>query len=98
MRMGDGSPNTFNKDFFQIPIFISQELRSNLMIYQYPLEDALHPDNATVLDCSMKDDKEVTFDLEREVESRNYNSSKGEQMAINVDGNLKPGEEVTYPR
>jgi len=39
---------------------------------------------------------EVMFDLERDTSSSNYNFSKGEQLAINADGNKE--EDVMFPR
>lgn len=88
---------------FQIPVFISQSLAENLVLYQYPLEKGgLNTQNSNVIQCSIKQNPhEIMLELERNTESANYCMSRGEQIAINVDGKdaaSKKPEDVTFPR
>lgn len=87
---------------FQIPVFISQSLAERLVLYQYPLEQGgLNTDNSNVIQCNIKQNPhEVMLELERNTDSTNYSVSRGQQIAINVDGKdaaTKNPEDVMFP-
>lgn len=67
------------------------------MVYQAPLEDQLRDDTLRVHECKVRDDFELTIDEEINTQSINYNRSKGEQMAINTDGD-KNLEDMMFPK
>ncbi|BFZ03510.1 hypothetical protein BsWGS_06549 [Bradybaena similaris] len=74
----------------EIDVFLSKSLAQNLYLMQYPLRpvglDYGHFDN---LSARIKpQQKRVEMELALDTCSKNYSSSKGEQISVNVDGNL----------
>lgn len=83
-------------------MYISQSLAHNLVLYQYPLEQGgLNSSNSNVIQCNIKQNPhEVMLELERNINSANFCHSRGEQIAINVDGkdttNKNP-QDIIFP-
>ncbi|RUS89733.1 hypothetical protein EGW08_002551, partial [Elysia chlorotica] len=74
----------------EIDVYLSQSLSDNLYLMQYPLRPKhmgySHLDH---LSARVKPkQKRVEIELALDTRSKNYSSSKGEQIAVNVDGNL----------
>ncbi|XP_076650808.1 RNA polymerase III subunit E [Halictus rubicundus] len=80
----------------EIPVFLSKTLADKLFIFQYPIRPAKDGyDNATVLKSSIKpQNQEVLIEVEIDTHSVNYDQSKGEQIAINADGDAKSDQDV----
>ncbi|KZC05614.1 PREDICTED: DNA-directed RNA polymerase III subunit RPC5 [Dufourea novaeangliae] len=75
----------------EIPVFLSKTLAEKLFIFQYPVRPAKEGyDNATVLKSSIKpQNQEVLMEVAIDTHSVNYDQSKGEQIAINADGDAR---------
>ncbi|XP_397129.4 DNA-directed RNA polymerase III subunit RPC5 [Apis mellifera] len=75
----------------EIPVFLSKTLADKLFIFQYPVRPAKEGyDNATFLKTSIKpENQEVLIEVAIDTHSVNYDQSKGEQIAINADGDSK---------
>ena len=78
-------------------VFLSKQLANNLFLLQYPVRPSkMSYDEADVSNVKFKPRQQtLTFEVGIDVSSNNYNRSKGEQIAINVDGN-NPGADATY--
>lgn len=79
----------------EIPVFLSKTLADKLFIFQYPVRPAREGyDNATFLKTSIKpENQEVLIEVAIDTQSVNYDHSKGEQIAINADGDSKTDQE-----
>ncbi|XP_048508033.1 DNA-directed RNA polymerase III subunit RPC5 isoform X2 [Athalia rosae] len=69
---------------------------SDSVVSEYPIRSAREGyDNVTFLKTSIKpDNQEVRLEVSVDTENVNYDHSKGEQIAINVDGSLKHEKET----
>ncbi|XP_063381009.1 DNA-directed RNA polymerase III subunit RPC5 [Cydia fagiglandana] len=72
----------------EIPVFLSQALASNLYIYQYPVRPANREwKDVNVINAFIKPNNQlVRMEVGLDTYSDKYCSSKGEQIAINTDG------------
>lgn len=72
----------------EIPVFLSQALAQNLYIYQYPVRPANRDwkDVKVVNACVKPRNKMVRLEVGLDTYSDRYCSSKGEQIALNTDG------------
>ncbi|XP_024940952.1 DNA-directed RNA polymerase III subunit RPC5 isoform X2 [Cephus cinctus] len=79
----------------EIPVYLSKTLAEKLFIFQYPVRpDREGYDNAVILKSSIKpENQEVCLEVAVDTHSANYDHSKGEQIAINVDGSSRHGTE-----
>lgn len=79
--------------FFQIDVFLSKSLSDSLYLLQYPIRPAhLNYDKIEHLAARIKpDQKKVEFELSVNTSSSYYAKSKGEQIALNVDGSPSTG-------
>jgi DNA-directed RNA polymerase-3 subunit RPC5 len=92
--------------WFQIPVFVSQTLAKQLYIYQYPTRPAVsaYEENDIVKSCIKPQLQEVELELSIDTHSSNYDSGRGEQIAINADGisgsskSSKTGDGPVFPR
>jgi len=89
----------------EIPVFLSKGLSKNLHLFQYPVRPCTlpyDPNTTLVMDSRMKPKQQkVELTLGLNSSCANYDQSKGEQIAINVDGSgRKPNldDEMTYGR
>jgi len=89
----------------EIPVFLSQVLSKNLHLFQYPVRPCTlpyDPNTTLVMDSRMKPKQQkVELTLGLNSNCANYDQSKGEQIALNVDGSgRKPNldDEITYGR
>lgn len=95
---------TFKKVFvlFQIPVYVSQTLAKQLFIYQYPTRPAFSTsgENNIVKSCIKPQLQEVELEISIDTRSSNYDSGRGEQIAINADGVSSSGnvDEPVFPR
>lgn len=82
-------------DSFQIPVFLSKTLADKLFIFQYPVRPSGEGyDNTTFLKTSIKpENQEVLIEVAIDTHSVNYDQSKGEQIAINADGDTNIDQE-----
>lgn len=80
----------------EVPVFLSKTLAEKLFIFQYPIRSAREGyDNATFLKTSIKpENQEARIEVALDTDNVNYDQSKGEQIAMNVDGASKPEDEV----
>lgn len=74
----------------EVDVFLSQSLSDNLYLMQYPLRPkGMGYNHLDHLSARVKPvQKRVEIELALDTRSKNYSSSKGEQIAVNVDGNL----------
>lgn len=74
--------------FFQIPVFLSQTLAKNLYIYQFPVRPANREGSeVNVVNAAVKPKNQlVRLEVGLDTQSDNYCESKGEQIALNTDG------------
>lgn len=83
---------------FQIPVYLSKALASNLFVFQYPskkLEQSL--ENADVVKSCVKPiHQEVKVDFALDTASTHYDAFKGEQFAIAADGKDQRPEKLSY--
>lgn len=73
----------------EISVYLSKQLTETLYLFQYPVRPSHLPyDNAVHLESRMKP-KQQKVEMELAINTRtpNYARSRGEQIAINVDGN-----------
>ncbi|XP_076172472.1 RNA polymerase III subunit E [Ptiloglossa arizonensis] len=75
----------------EIPVFLSKTLADKLFIFQYPVRPVREGyDNVTFLKTSIKpENQEVLIEVAIDTNTVNYDQSKGEQIAINADGDSK---------
>ncbi|XP_014669271.1 PREDICTED: DNA-directed RNA polymerase III subunit RPC5-like [Priapulus caudatus] len=81
----------------EVDIFLSKALTERLYLFQYPVRPATMPyDEVEVIGVRMKP-KQQKVELELGINTRsvNYSHSKGEQIALNVDGASR-GSESAY--
>ncbi|KAK3930241.1 DNA-directed RNA polymerase III subunit RPC5 [Frankliniella fusca] len=86
----------------EIPVYVSQTLAKQLFIYQYPTRPAFstYPENPIVKSSIKPQLQEVELELGIDTRSVNYDSGRGEQIAINADGvssSSKSGDEPVFP-
>lgn len=81
----------------QIPVFISNTLGNSLFMLQYPIKDETNNfDNADVVNCCVKPHNEqIKLDFAVSTKSKNYDSFRGEQMALQADGVPVPKQHRT---
>ncbi|GFR90056.1 DNA-directed RNA polymerase III subunit RPC5 [Elysia marginata] len=74
----------------EVDVFLSQSLSDNLYLMQYPLRPkGMGYNHLDHLSARVKPvQKRVEIELALDTRSKNYSASKGEQIAVNVDGNL----------
>ncbi|XP_043598395.1 DNA-directed RNA polymerase III subunit RPC5 isoform X2 [Bombus pyrosoma] len=79
----------------EIPVFLSKTLADKLFIFQYPVRPSGEGyDNTTFLKTSIKpENQEVLIEVAIDTHSVNYDQSKGEQIAINADGDTNVDQE-----
>nr|XP_003702985.2 PREDICTED: DNA-directed RNA polymerase III subunit RPC5 [Megachile rotundata] len=79
----------------EIPVFLSKTLADKLFIFQYPVRPAGEGyDNVTFLKTSIKpENQEVLIEVAIDTQSVTYDHSKGEQIAINADGDAKSDQD-----
>ncbi|XP_067005407.2 DNA-directed RNA polymerase III subunit RPC5 isoform X2 [Anabrus simplex] len=72
----------------EIPVYLSKTLLNKLYVYQYPVRPRhLSYDDEDVLkSCIKPEHQEVRLEIGINTHSPNYDTSKGEQIALNVDG------------
>ena len=70
----------------EIPIFLSKGV--NCYLFQYPIRPASMPyDNSEVIRSKFRPtNQQVELELKLNTSNANYDRSKGEQIALNVDG------------
>ncbi|CAG2054136.1 unnamed protein product [Timema podura] len=82
----------------EYPLYLSQMLRDKLFLYQYPLQqhDRGYDESNILKSCIKPQHQEVRLELGIDTRNPNYDTSKGEQFAINVDGsgNKKDGKKT----
>lgn len=86
----------------EIPVYVSQTLAKQLFIYQYPTRPAFSTcsENPVVKSSIKPQLQEVELELGIDTRSANYDSGRGEQIAINADGvssSSKSGDEPVFP-
>ncbi|CAL1536657.1 unnamed protein product [Lymnaea stagnalis] len=76
----------------EIDVFLSKSLSDNLYLMQYPLRPVnMGYSNFDHLSARIKPlQKKIEMELALDTFSKNYSRSKGEQISVNVDGNLPP--------
>ncbi|XP_046662754.1 DNA-directed RNA polymerase III subunit RPC5 [Homalodisca vitripennis] len=76
----------------EMPVFLAHTLEDQLYLIQHPTRPAaLPPENDNIIRCCFKPDhQELLMELSVDTENPNYDTSHGEQIAINVDGGKKP--------
>lgn len=89
----------------EIPVFLSKGLSKNLHLFQYPVRPCTlpyDPNTTLVMDSRMKPNQQkVELTLGLNSNCANYDQSKGEQIALNVDGSGRKStldDEITYGR
>lgn len=80
----------------EIPVYLSKSI-PKLYLFQYPVRPASMPyDEVEVSRARVKPvNKQVELELRMDTASANYSRSKGEQIALNVDGPPSAREERT---
>lgn len=75
----------------EIPVYLSRTLAEKLFLFQYPIrKSSIGYDSANVIQSCIKPiHQEVKLELELDTSNPNYDTSKGEQIALNVDGMSK---------
>ncbi|KAJ1526730.1 hypothetical protein ONE63_008310 [Megalurothrips usitatus] len=86
----------------EVPVYVSQTLAKQLFIYQYPTRPAFSTstENHIVKSCIKPQLQEVELEMSIDTRSANYDSGRGEQIAINADGpavSRKSGDESVFP-
>ncbi|XP_033749555.1 LOW QUALITY PROTEIN: DNA-directed RNA polymerase III subunit RPC5-like [Pecten maximus] len=76
----------------EVSVYLSKTLADKLYLFQYPVRPAhMTYDEAPHINTKIKpDQKKVEIELGLNTRGDNYARSKGEQIAINVDGNVDP--------
>lgn len=91
-------PQIFRNNFlvfsFQIPVFLSKQLASNLFVFQYPSKrfEQSFEGAEVVKSCVKPVHQEVKVDFALDTASRHYDAFKGEQFAIAADGKEQRNE------
>ncbi|PNF16672.1 hypothetical protein B7P43_G05410 [Cryptotermes secundus] len=72
----------------EIPVYLSKVLAEKLFLYQYPVRPrgVSYDDSRVIQSCIKPEHQEVKLELALDLRSTNYDTSKGEQIACNVDG------------
>uniref|UniRef100_A0A8C4R5V4 RNA polymerase III subunit E n=1 Tax=Eptatretus burgeri TaxID=7764 RepID=A0A8C4R5V4_EPTBU len=80
----------------QIDVYLAKSLAENLYLFQHPVRPATSPyDDVPHLSARIKPrQQKVELELAINVNSASYSQSKGEQIALNVDGTSS--EDATY--
>eukprot|EP00095_Tigriopus_kingsejongensis_P006678 maker-scaffold25_size650667-snap-gene-0.17 protein:Tk06678 transcript:maker-scaffold25_size650667-snap-gene-0.17-mRNA-1 annotation:"dna-directed rna polymerase iii subunit rpc5" len=85
----------------EIPVFLAKSLAEQLYLFQYPVRPAhMSYDTTTVLHSKVRPmQKQVEIAMALDSKSNNYDESKGEQIAMNVDGTLaqRETEDLMFP-
>ncbi|XP_059099370.1 DNA-directed RNA polymerase III subunit RPC5-like isoform X2 [Tigriopus californicus] len=85
----------------EIPVFLAKSLAQQLYLFQYPVRPAhMSYDTTTVLDSKVRpQQKQVELAMALDSKGTNYDESKGEQIAMNVDGTMgtREAEELVFP-
>ncbi|ESO84071.1 hypothetical protein LOTGIDRAFT_108154 [Lottia gigantea] len=86
------------KILFQVNVYLSKSLADNLYLLQYPVRTAsLSYDEVEHVSTKVKpQQKKVEMHLSMNTRSSNYSRSKGEQIALNVDGGVENPSECVY--
>ena len=76
--------------FQEVDVYLSKQLRDTLYLFQYPVRPAhVTYDDVEHLSVKMKPKQQkVEMELAMDTNCPNYSKSKGEQIAVNVDGAL----------
>jgi len=89
----------------EIPVFLAKTLAQQLYLFQYPVRPCTlpnDPETTSVMDSRIKPSQQkVELTIGLNASCPNYDKSKGEQIALNVDGstsNQKSDDEITYGR
>lgn len=89
----------------EIPVFLAKTLAQQLYLFQYPVRPCTlpnDPETTSVMDSRIKPNQQkVELTIGLNASCPNYDKSKGEQIALNVDGstsNQKSDDEITYGR
>jgi len=87
VKQEPGSEEDDDLVIHEIPVFLSRSI-SKLYLFQYPVRPASMPyDDVDVSQARIKPvNKQVELELRMDTTSANYSRSKGEQIALNVDG------------
>lgn len=72
----------------EIPVYLAKTLTDQLYVFQYPVRPHSHSyDDETILKSSIRPRSgQVELELELRTRGPTYDKSKGEQIALNVDG------------
>jgi DNA-directed RNA polymerase-3 subunit RPC5 len=72
----------------EIPVYLSKLLAEKLFLYQFPVRprDASYDDSKIIQSCIKPQHQEVKLEVGLDMQSSNYDKSRGEQIAWNVDG------------
>ncbi|CAH1794623.1 unnamed protein product, partial [Owenia fusiformis] len=72
----------------EVNVYLSKSLADNLYLLQYPVRpSSMTYDDVTTLAARMKPEQQkIELELRVNTASANYSKSKGEQIALNVDG------------
>ena len=72
----------------EIPVFLAQSLANELFLFQYPVRPcSMSYDTGQVISSKVKaKQQQVEVTMALNTSSSNYDASKGEQIALNVDG------------
>ena len=75
----------------EIPVFVAKNLADNLFVFQYPVRPAqMNYDPSKVVSARFRPKKQqVQLTVALESSGANYDPSKAQQMALNVDGGKK---------
>lgn len=105
----DGAPSSADDDetdpvIHEIPVFLAKTLAKNLYLFQYPVRPAsMSYDSVTVVESRVKPAQQrVELDIALNTDCINFDRSKSEQIALNVDGSqagklMKDASELTFP-
>merc|ERR1719400_266481 len=86
VKQEPGSEEDDDPVIHEIPVFLSRSI-SKLYLFQYPVRPASIPYDDVVSQARIKPvNKQVELELRMDTSSANYSRSKGEQIALNVDG------------
>ncbi|XP_077979709.1 DNA-directed RNA polymerase III subunit RPC5-like [Glandiceps talaboti] len=80
----------------EVDVYLSKGLAENLYLLQYPVRPASMPyDDFEVTSARIKPKQQkIEMEFSLDTKSPNYAKSKGEQIALNVDGMNKTGDTV----
>lgn len=85
---GDQDPNDPDPVIHEIPVFLAKSLSQKLFLFQYPVRPCTMPYNSSsVVSAKFKPtQKQIEMELALDTSSKNFNRSKAEQIAVNIDG------------